>query len=53
VTAHGRTSDISEAPGEPGHPGWAGIVEQKFAAQATQLAALPSLLAAAIGYDQG
>jgi len=53
VTAQGRTSDVSEAPGEPGDPGWAGIVEQKFAAQATQLAALPSLLAAATGYDQG
>lgn len=53
VTVDGRTSNVSEAPGEPGDPGWAGIVAQKFAAQATRLGDLPPLLAAATGYDQG
>ncbi len=47
VTADGRDSDLSEAPGEPGDPGWTRIVEQKLAAQAARLDELPPLLAAA------
>jgi len=47
VTADGRDSDVSEAPGEPGDPGWTRIVEQKLAAQAAWLDELPPLLAAA------
>ncbi len=47
LTADGNSSDVCEAPGEPGDHGWAGIVEQKLAAQAARLDELPPLLAAA------
>ena len=47
VTADGLASNVSEAPGEPGDPGWTRIVEQKLAAQAARLDELPPLLAAA------
>ncbi|MDQ3122947.1 MAG: hypothetical protein M3Q59_10485, partial [Actinomycetota bacterium] len=47
VTADGLASNVSEAPGEPGDPGWTRIVEQKLAAQAARLDVLPPLLAAA------